>query len=107
VFLGTFLSCEPTLEGGVEIIGKWLLIGNCFDCPIFEFVDQEKLIIHDGDHWAEYNYKLYRNNTIEIDYGTQDGRYDIAVHTRDSIEIIGFTISGIPEDFDTLLKRIY
>lgn len=106
IIIGTSLSCESTHENCVELLGRWQLIGICFDCPIFEFIDQEKLVIHDGDHSNEYNYRLYYDNTIEIDFGTQDGRYDIVAYTIDSIEIIGFTISGIPEEFNTLLKRI-
>ncbi len=101
-------SCEPTLDDEIDIIGKWLVLGGCDSCFIFEFENREKLIIHDKfeDTPASYGYKLYHDNTIQINYGTSNDKYDIITHSIDTIEIVGFTIFDIPEIRSTLLEKM-
>ncbi|MCD4709365.1 MAG: hypothetical protein K8R52_00835 [Bacteroidales bacterium] len=109
VFVGLILSCERTAIDGVDLIGKWLVIRDCDSCVTYEFEKGNNLIIHQigRDYSNSYEYKLYRDNTIQIDYRTTKDRYDIVVYSVDTIEIMGFTISGIPEEMNTLLKRMY
>ena len=110
LLLGSFtLSCEKTSVDGVDLIGEWKWIANPeFDSNyIFEFVSSDTLVLHDvGINSSSYGYELFRDNTIQIEYGTRIDRDEIITYTNDSIEIIGFTISGIPEDRNTILKRI-
>lgn len=109
VFIGIFLSCDRTYVDGVDLIGKWLLLRSCDSCVTFEFEKNNNLIIHEiGNEYSNsYEYELYRDNTIQIKYGTTNDRYDIITHSIDTIEIMGFSISGIPEEMNTLLKRMY
>ncbi len=109
VLIGFAISCEPELDGEVDIIGKWLVLGGCDSCFIFEFNNEDKLLIHDKfeDKPSLYNYKFFRNNTIQIDYGKRNDKYDIITNSIDTIEIVGFTIFDIPEIRSTILTRIY
>jgi len=101
-------SCEKTSVDGVDLIGYWKWIEYPdFDSSItFEFQDSKTLNIHDGDSFSSYEYELFRDNTIQIEYGTRVKRNEVVVYSKDSIEILGFTISGIPEAYSTILKRI-
>jgi len=109
VFIGLILSCERTEVDGVDIIGKWLLIRDCDSCMTFKFEKDNNLIIHEigRDYSTTHEYKLYRDNTIWINYLEIKGRYDVAAYSEDTIEIMRFTLSNIPEERNTLLKRIY
>lgn len=109
ILVGISLSCEKSYLDDVDILGKWLLLGSCDSCATFEFEKNNNLTIHEigNEHSNTYDYKLFRDNTIQIDYGTTKGRYDIINQSIDTIEIVGFSISGIPEEMNTLLKRLH
>ena len=102
------ISCEKTSVKGVDLIGKWRLWQHPgWDSNIvFEFEKNNKLIIHDRDNSSSYYYELFRDNTIQIEWGTRIGRDEIEIYTVDSIRILDFTISGVPEERNTDLSRI-
>jgi len=107
LFLGAFLSCEYNLEGGGDLIGEWFLITGCNSCALFEFENDGILKVSDiyDESPVLYNYHLLRNNNIEISGRDINGTYEIITHSLDTIEIIGFSLSGYPEYRNTRLKR--
>ena len=110
VFIGVILSCERTEIDGVDLLGEWLVLRACDSCLIYDFKNDNELSIKEigksGDIYP-CKYRLYRDNTIQIELdGTKD-RYDIATHSTDTIEIMGFSLSSLPMEMNTLLKRLY
>jgi len=109
IIFGIIVSCEKTLDGGADLIGSWLVLQDCDSCAMFEFETKNNLIIHDliENKSSSHDYRLLHDNIIQISYGDRKDRYDIKTHSIDTIEIIGFSLSTVPEEMNTLLKRIH
>lgn len=110
IFIGLILSCERTEIDGVDILGDWLVLQACDSCAIYKFSEHNDLIIREIGKSADEThceYKLYRDNSIQIILNGNKGRYDIVAHSSDTIEIMGFSLSSLPMEMNTLLKRLY
>jgi len=110
LLLCTATCCEKTSVRGVDLIGNWRLSNHAdpdiISKVIFEFEPNSNLIIHSGDYSDTLEYKLLFNNSIHIIYETIDDIFDINTYTKDSIEIMGFSLSSVPEEYNTLLVRL-
>jgi hypothetical protein len=101
-----FVDCIRSEEQLFPIIGRWQIVNDCITCSIFEFDHDNLLTIFEQSEASSYYYNLYPDNTIKIEYGALSGTYELEIYENDSIKILGFTISGIPEVFNTTLKRL-
>ncbi len=103
------ISCDKTSVQGVNLIGNWELTSHTDPDVesgiIYEFKRDDKLIIRDNEYSDTLEYKLLYNNSIHISYESIDDVYDIKTHSDDLIEIMGFSITAITEEMNTLLKR--
>ncbi len=108
VFIGILFSCERSQIDYNDLIGKWLVIAQCDSCTIFEFIDDQTLLFHNliDDVTHTYEYKLYHDNTIQIKTELMDERYPIKRTGKDTLIIVGFMTSAVPEEMDTILKRL-
>ncbi len=104
-----FNGCEDSTSVEPEnyLIGKWLDINSCDSCLIYEFNPDNSLYRHKiGENSIDtLSYKLLSKDSINIVYKSNKN-YKIERYTEDSIEILGFTQSLIPEINSTILKRI-
>lgn len=107
VLLAIFTSCEKNNQTDNKLIGKWLDKNTCDSCLIFEFKLDNELLIHElsEDSPDTLYYKLLKDDYIEIDYIEKE-EYKINYYSNDSIEIFGFSVSIIPENNSTILKKI-
>jgi hypothetical protein len=107
--LFSLYSCEKEASSISDnpLIGKWLDVNTCDSCLIYDFINDNDLILNqliesDDD---TISYAWLGNNLVEIDYyGKKE--YTVEFFTNDSIKIIGFTLSIIPENNSTILKKI-
>ena len=109
LFNSLLIGCDRTSINDVDLIGEWLLLRSCDSCLIYEFDEDYKLFIREtnDESFYQYNYKFYTSKTIGIFNEDYNGIHTINIYRRDSIEIMGFTLSGIPEEMNSLLKRIH
>ena len=104
------IGCSKDTFDEVDLFGKWrwwsLHHGNDI---VFEFNPNDTLTIHNENEVWNTSYEYYSDNTIRIEIGDSvfTDRLQIEIYSIDSIEIIGFTISLIPEEpRSTILSRI-
>lgn len=100
------ISCEKS-SNSLDLIGnwKWWRYSELNPDVVFEFNQNDTLVIFAEGDSSFYNYTFYSDNTIKIEYGTRVDRNEIIVYSNDSIEILEFTISGVPEERNTVLIR--
>lgn len=106
--IGITVSCESLFSEGFDITGKWQVQELRNPYFVFEFHENDTFSIHRLDLDSSYNYFYEysnRDNTILIEYIEKE-KYDIIVHSKEEFEIIGFSLSSIPEEMNTLLKKI-
>ena len=92
----------------VDLTGEWFIVGSCDSCLIYEFTDDGNLIIREPDYESiyRYKYKWFKAHTIKIFKDDGFGIHSVRTYSKDSIEIMGFTLSSIFEERNSLLKRI-
>jgi hypothetical protein len=104
------LSCEKITVDDEDLLGEWLVLRACDSCVIYEFKKNNILDIKEigrsGDIYST-EYRLFRDRTIQLEYYETKGRYDIVLHSIDTVEILGFSISSLPMEMNTLLKRMH
>lgn len=109
VILTLLYGCERFLDQYDNISGRWITVVFCDSCNIFEFNDDNQLIIrniNDGNI-IEASYKFMNPDLIFIETPTESKEYPIYFHTSDSIEISEFKITDMYfHERKTLLKRI-
>ncbi len=105
------VSCDKSAIHDVDLIGDWKLTSHTDSDKdseiVFEFQHTGNLIIHDNEYSDTLEYKILNDNSIRIKDESINDVYDIMTYTEDLIEIMGFSISPIPEEMNTLLKRSY
>ena len=102
------ISCSRTTEIGLDIIGEWLVVEqSCDSCLIFEFKSNDSLTVTKTETGLTSSMYYHLNDSkIDIEYMDKLDEYNLKVYNKDEVEIIGFVISNIPEEYNTKLKRI-
>ena len=108
ILVGISVSCEKTSVRGVNLLGEWekmIRVDALATGIIYDFKEGNSLIISKGVYADTLEYELLFNNSIHIVYESMDDTYEIVTYSNDSIEIMGFSRSPIPEEYNTLLVR--
>lgn len=105
--LSLVISCSK-IDVKVDIVGNWLVQQDCDTCMMFEFDINENLIVSDltEDEQDTFRYVAYQNSSIFIEDGVFNENYNLVFHDLDNLDILEFSITPIPEERNTILKRL-
>jgi hypothetical protein len=103
------ICCEENHSGNPvnPLVGQWLDMNSCDSCLLFQFGNDHNMVIFylSTSLSDTFQYLLSDNDLLQIG-DPWNSEYPVSYYTNDSIEIHGFTLSVIPENRSTVLKRI-